>query len=543
MVTITTHQSVRIQRVAGCSVPRNQVSEEARRVHEQRTKRARRAEILGPIPSAHQLSSPPTALTPAANFQLNSTIQQAVRNSLLPIIHRKLSERVAATTPRAVGNQGPVWFSPQGLWNAFQFELQKTSRLHNRQIPVFGPLAHKYHFDGKIHPVRQTSSHIFGVSVATLFVYTRGKDFAGQTEAIRIRRSHLHVLLPVTVCGRKVTVCERKVNVWIRKELQPVQMKRGAIESFFKRPEAKKPKYEVSSEKSTHSSYPFAIPHLPAAFAEQLGFAPAQEGKLMNDQLDLDLMYYQPYIPSSIAPGFFEFLRQELPFYRVQYNITRNGMQALINTPRFTTVFGVDDTSRFAPDGSIMDAKTGKPVEKTRYKCAPRPIPQCLDELRELTERTTGEMFNFCLVNYYADGKDSISYHSDDERFLGPNPAIASFSLGAKRDFLMKHKPIAPKEGAVAEELKGIKLSLGSGDMVLMRGTTQANWLHSIPKRAGPEAEKGRINITFRKAMVKGGTENYYQYNVGMGVVHRWDAKAEKMVPSAVDAEAKVGGT
>ena len=344
----------------------------------------------------------------------------------------------------------------------------------------------------------------------------------------------MHTLVPVTAGGRRVPP-------WV-KQLKPVEMKRGALDSFLTR-EPKKLKYEVGSGKSTHSSYPFAIPHLPAAFAEQLGFAPAEEGKLINNQLDLDLVYYQPYIPSSIAPGVFDFLRQELPFYRVRYNITRGNVQTLVNTPRYTTVFGVDDTSRFAPDGSLVDAKTGKPVEKNRYKCAPRPIPQCLDELRKVTEGTTNETFNFCLVNYYADGKDSISYHSDDERFLGPNPAIASLSLGAKRDFLMRHKPIPPKADVVAEKPKDIKLPLGSGDMVFMRGTTQANWLHSIPKRAGPEAGKGRINITFRKAMVKGGTENYYQYNVGMGVVHRWDAKAEKMVPMVGEVDAKMGST
>lgn len=136
-----------------------------------------------------------------------------------------------------------------------------------------------------------------------------------------------------------------------------------------------------------------------------------------------------------------------------------------------------------------------------------------------------------CLVNYYATGSDSISYHSDDERFLGANPAIASFSLGAKRDFLLKHKPVPPDgEKAKGKEEKPLKIPLGSGDMVLMRGSTQANWLHSIPKRKGGEAEKGRINITFRKAMVKGGTENYYRYNVGEGGVWKWDETRKEMV-------------
>merc|ERR1712093_623414 len=87
----------------------------------------------------------------------------------------------------------------------------------------------------------------------------------------------------------------------------------------------------------------------------------------------------------------------------------------------------------------------------------------------------TGEHFNFCLVNLYENGKDSISWHSDDESFLGPLPCIASLSLGSPRDFQMKHKTdkSAPVE----------KWSLESGDMVVMRGTTQSRWLHSVPKR------------------------------------------------------------
>lgn len=316
-------------------------------------------------------------------------------------------------------------------------------------------------------------------------------------------------------------------------------MKRGALDTFFRPTTPKKVKYETTADASRHLSYPFSIPHLPSSFKDQLGFAPEDEGVLMNDKLDLDLIYYQPYIPAAITEGLFEFVRQELPFYRVQYTITRFGKKADINTPRFTTVFGIDETCRFGPSGDILDAQTGRNIDAAKFKCKPRPIPQCLDELRKVTEGTTGESFNFCLVNYYADGKDSISYHSDDERFLGQNPAIASFTLGAKRDFLMKHKPIAPKDNETTLDPGQLKLPLGSGDMVLMRGKTQSMWLHSIPKRAGVDANKGRINITFRKALVKGGTENYYRYNVGNGGVYRWDAKQKKMVLSEKEGDAE----
>lgn len=85
----------------------------------------------------------------------------------------------------------------------------------------------------------------------------------------------------------------------------------------------------------------------------------------------------------------------------------------------------------------------------------------------------------------------------------------------------MKHKTAAPGS---------LKLVLGSGDMVLMRGKTQSQWLHSIPKRTGKHGEDGgRINITFRRAVTKDGTENYYNYNVGRGPVYRWDRTRREM--------------
>ncbi|KAK5130673.1 hypothetical protein LTR08_001834 [Meristemomyces frigidus] len=279
---------------------------------------------------------------------------------------------------------------------------------------------------------------------------------------------------------------------------------------------------------SAHPTYPFAIPHLPQEVADILNFAPAAEGRSINDQPDLDLVYYQPYIPKDIHRDLFELLRRELFFYRVKYMIKRGPLETQINTPRFTTVFGLDDTSRFDPEGRIVDATSGKPVMKDAYKCKPRPIPECLDLLRTLTENATGCKFNFALVNYYASGNDSISFHSDDERFLGIEPAIASFTLGAKRDFLLKHKPTPA--GHVSET-KAMKLPLASGDMILMKGLTQSKWLHSIPKRKGGEAYKGRINITFRRAMIRGGTENYYHYNVGDGEVYKWDESRREMHP------------
>ena len=290
---------------------------------------------------------------------------------------------------------------------------------------------------------------------------------------------------------------------------------------------------EASSPTTTHSTYPWPIPYLPAHIREEVELFVTATGKAINNRPDLDLVYFQPYIPSSIERDLFEFLRRELFFYRVHYTLKRFGKETVINTPRFTTVFGIDETSRFANDTHLIveTSDPSRPVAKTKYRCKPRPIPECLDFLRRVTEAATDTTYNFCLVNYYATGSDSISFHSDDERFLGPDPAIASFSLGAKRDFLIKHKPLPPKEGENVTDTSPVRLPLASGDMVLMRGRTQSNWLHSVPKRKGSEVDKGRINITLRRAMVPYGTENYYQYNVGSGGVYKWNNDKKEMLP------------
>ncbi|KIW87677.1 uncharacterized protein Z519_11651 [Cladophialophora bantiana CBS 173.52] len=283
-----------------------------------------------------------------------------------------------------------------------------------------------------------------------------------------------------------------------------------------------------------HPTYPWPISYLPIHVASEIELLGTAQATEIKDQHHLDLLYFQPFVPKSIDKELFEFLRSELFFYRVKYTIKRFGKETLMNTPRYTTVFGIDETSRFLDghDGlRIVEAAdpSNKTVRRDKYKCKPRPIPECLDLLRRVTEARTNAKYNFCLVNYYASGNDSISFHSDDERFLGPEPAIASFTLGAKRDFLMKHKP--PKDGEPKLETKDIKLSLASGDMVLMRGPTQSNWMHSIPKRKGREADRGRINITLRRALTPAGTENYYRYNVGEGGAYKWNSSKKQMIP------------
>jgi hypothetical protein len=97
------------------------------------------------------------------------------------------------------------------------------------------------------------------------------------------------------------------------------------------------PQYDAEHdqvEESTHANYPFPVSYLPLSMAKEIVSLPAREGKAINDQLHLDLLYFEPFIPSYMAKDLFEFLRSELPFYRVEYKIKRGGFETQIRTPR-----------------------------------------------------------------------------------------------------------------------------------------------------------------------------------------------------------------
>lgn len=107
--------------------------------------------------------------------------------------------------------------------------------------------------------------------------------------------------------------------------------------------------------------------------------------------------------------------------------------------------------------------------------------------LKALVEQQTGHVFNSCLINLYEHGNQGVTWHSDDETTLGPEPIIASLSLGADRRFCLKHKTLGTKW----------ELTLTAGQLIVMQGPMQRCWLHCIPKMAA--VTNARINLTFRQ--------------------------------------------
>lgn len=107
-------------------------------------------------------------------------------------------------------------------------------------------------------------------------------------------------------------------------------------------------------------------------------------------------------------------------------------------------------------------------------------------KIKEGIEKKSSETYNSCLLNLYHSGEEGMSWHSDAEKDLVKNGAIASISFGAERKFCFKHKKTDDK----------VDIILPHGSLLVMKGETQTNWLHRLPPTKKILAP--RINLTFR---------------------------------------------
>ncbi len=115
-----------------------------------------------------------------------------------------------------------------------------------------------------------------------------------------------------------------------------------------------------------------------------------------------------------------------------------------------------------------------------------RPWTADLLTLKTIVEKNSSATYNSVLLNLYHSGEEGMAWHSDDEDTLQYSAAIASLTLGAERKFSFKHK----KTGET------VSIVLENGSLLVMKGTTQKNWLHRLPPTK--KIHQPRVNLTFR---------------------------------------------
>ena len=148
------------------------------------------------------------------------------------------------------------------------------------------------------------------------------------------------------------------------------------------------------------------------------------------------------------------------------------------------TVFG---KTHLQPRLTAFFANNDKPYKYSNIMMQPNEFNRDLLNIKKAVESKLNVEFTSSLANLYRHGKDSNGWQADNEKELGPEPIIASVSIGAERIFQLKHR-----------HDKGLrtKLVLQHGSLLIMKGQTQNYWLHQIPKTN--KAIGKRINLTFR---------------------------------------------
>ena len=103
-----------------------------------------------------------------------------------------------------------------------------------------------------------------------------------------------------------------------------------------------------------------------------------------------------------------------------------------------------------------------------------------------------GEPFTTAGLCLYRDGRDSVAWHGDTiGRGKAEDTMVAIVSLGSPRTFRLR-----PRGGGAT-----ISHQLGHGDLLVMGGSCQRTWEHSIPKTTRPVGP--RISVQFRPRGVR----------------------------------------
>lgn len=173
------------------------------------------------------------------------------------------------------------------------------------------------------------------------------------------------------------------------------------------------------------------------------------------------LLYDESFLPSELADRYFMELRDECMWEQ------KPGVFGHMQ-PRLTASYGNEGVT-YRYSGTINVALPWTPT---------------LLEIKEKIEAVQGR-YNYCLLNRYRFGQDSMGMHADNEPEVGN--VIGSLSLGAPRTFRIKHN--TTKET--------MSFATGHGTLIIMAGTMQQFWKHEIPKTKKPVGE--RINLTYRE--------------------------------------------
>ena len=188
----------------------------------------------------------------------------------------------------------------------------------------------------------------------------------------------------------------------------------------------------------------------------------------MTEELLTPGIRYRPrFVTSATAQRWRVALEREIDWS--QHRLKMFGRE--VREPRLSAWYG-DPGTAYRYSGQRRDPLAWTPT---------------LAHVRKTVSGAVDHPFNCVLCNLYRDGADAMGWHADDEPELGPQPVIASLSLGGVRRFRLRHRQ--GRDDSLA-------LDLADGSLLIMSERSQEEWQHCLTRTRKSVAP--RINLTFR---------------------------------------------
>jgi hypothetical protein len=146
-----------------------------------------------------------------------------------------------------------------------------------------------------------------------------------------------------------------------------------------------------------------------------------------------------------------------------------SGAQALFELLRTAVVWGPRLTAEYRTLSEVPD--------------------QTLRDCAQALSNHYGGVYDNLWMSLYRDGQDSTDGRQDNFASREPECIVPVMSLGATRWFWIK-----PRQGGATTKFKS-----GTGDLIVMRGRAQQDWVYSVPKDSRVAAP--RISISFRSSL------------------------------------------
>lgn len=199
-------------------------------------------------------------------------------------------------------------------------------------------------------------------------------------------------------------------------------------------------------------------------------FIPTKK-KLVIPELP-DVVYIPNFLDKDTSQSFLDRIIHDIEFVAEKYTFND---QVIITKRKMS----YHSEKSYSYSNQVYNGKNWNPV---------------LLEIKEKIELYLKEEFNAVLVNHYCDGEAGMGWHADKEKELGSNPTIASISFGQSRRFAFRHRRDVV---GLKNPPRLVEYTLNSGDLLVMKGTTQQFFEHSLIK--DKSATDTRVNLTYRK--------------------------------------------